>query len=242
MFNLLKAECRQFVKEKVFKLEIILSVIMTAVMIAISFLEDTNVASTMFSGFIVLGFLYPPMCGSIIFADFKQKTINNKIITGHSRWSICLSKIIVAIALWLIVTTIYTSLFSIVGTLFLGGLDVSWNIFYKNMLVVMMGGLFIVSLAFFFSMAIPNEIGLGIATVTTEVIPMSSMFLMEFLSLNEKYTDLLNWIQAVPITKTMMLTIETAPEHIEYSIIITIISTMTFFFGGFLVFQNKDLP
>ena len=78
MFNLLKAECRQFVKEKVFKLEIILSVIMTAVMIAISFLEDTNVASTMFSGFVVLGFLYPPMCGNIIFADFKQKTINNK--------------------------------------------------------------------------------------------------------------------------------------------------------------------
>lgn len=241
MRNLCKVEFKVLFKLKLLYLELVVVFLLAIVMGIVSLLNNESSLSSLFNGMFIISMIYPALGGTFLLTDFKQKTINNKIIAGHSRFNIYTTKLIALTVLYVISIIAYyipATIISFIGPSF----DINWTILFKNFFIVGLAGMFNICMTLFFNMILHAEVGLAVGTIMTEVFSMGSMFLLEFLSLSDKYKTLSEWVAAFPPAKIMMLTMEAAPEHIEYTVVMTLIACTMFFFGGFAIFRTQDLP
>ncbi len=240
MRNLLKTELKLLFKLKLLYYEIGFIVLLAILMGFTSILNDEPPITSFFNGLFIVGMMQPALGGTLLLTDFKQKTINNKIIAGHSRFNIYTAKFISLIVLVALSSLAYGAT-SFIMSLF-DTISINWTIFLKNILVVVMSSFFNVCMMLFFNMILHNEGGLAISTIMAEVFPMGGMFLLEFLTISDNYKTIADWVTAFPPVQTMMLSLEAAPMHIGYTAIMTLISFTIFFFGGFIIFKKQDLP
>ena len=138
MNKLISAGFTRLWKDKVFW---IICIIMFMYGVSLSFKTDVNVPlEGIFFGFVIMGSIPTAVfCGMFVGTEYSNGTIRNKIIVGHSRYSVYFSNLIVnAIASILIAFSYILALF-IVGVPRLGFFQVSAEhiVFYSFAAIMM---------------------------------------------------------------------------------------------------------
>ena len=141
MRNLCKVEFKVLFKLKLLYLELVVVFLLAIVMGIVSLLNNESSLSSLFNGMFIISMIYPALGGTFLLTDFKQKTINNKIIAGHSRFNIYTTKLIALIVLYVISIIAYyipATIISFIGPSF----DINWTILFKNFFIVGLAGMF----------------------------------------------------------------------------------------------------
>ena len=190
-----------------------------------------------FEWIMVLTLLISALGGLYISKDYSQNTIRNKIIVGHDRFSIYLSKQLAITLMYLSCIGLFTLSAIISNSIFIG-MD---NLNIKALFVGILGSLFVVIT---FS-AITTFISMSLKSETGGLMPLLVMFIMMMLSgwipefVKGKAIDIINDI--VPTSQIMLLNISSVDTHPIRHILYSVILTLLFFIGGYTIFKNSDL-
>ena len=177
--------------------------------------------------------------GMLIVQDFRNNTIRNKIIIGHSRTNIYLSNLIVSETVMLIYELAYFVAVLIFGGIILGFKEFpSWDI-CTTLLLTLPVQMAMTALIVFLCNTMKNVGGFVLAITMPYIVNIFS-FALAFLNKHEKAQELVR--EAIPtLQMNIIIGSDGVPEHAVRMVImmvaITIISTV----GGILLFNKSDL-
>ena len=188
------------------------------------------------SGLLVL--LVGITAGMLIVQDFRNNTVRNKIIIGHSRTSIYLTNLIISVVVMLIYEAVFLIFTIVFGGILLGFNDFPSKKIIVNLLLLLPVELAMTSLVVFLCNTMKNVGGFVLSITMHYIVSMFSIALLLF----SKHPKIQEFIQeAVPSFQMDMLGVDGIPEHwLRMMLImfaITIISTL----GGILLFKKTDL-
>ena len=171
--------------------------------------------------------------GSHISKDYIKHTIKNKIIVGHTRFNIYMSKQIAVSFLFLISITLFIGSAIISNLIFIGGID--GDSLLKNLLILFLIVINLSIITVFISMSIKKEIG--------GIIPMFVVFIMTTMSyllskIEGIFGNIINII--IPTSNIMILKSESNLNMI-ISISYLVILSIFFLFYGLRLFEKSDI-
>lgn len=176
--------------------------------------------------------------GLLIIQDFRNNTVRNKIIVGHSRVKIYLANWIVSFTVMLIYEAVYLLVVCIFGGIMLGFREVAPADLTLNIVLLFLIETAMVSIIVFLCMTMRNIGGFVLSISMHYVV---SMFSLGLLALNKhpKIKEII--MEAVPSYQMNLIDITTSPEHPTrmalFMLCIVLISTV----GGILIFKKSDL-
>lgn len=137
MYKLLNANFYRLIKNKIFWLSVIATVIMAFVLFCILDLSN-GIETILFKHIGVSGIFISIFTSLFVGIEYANGTIRNKIIVGHSRIKIYLSNLMMSITVGIILEIIYIVTVFIVGIPICGGLQISTSQFIKILLNIIM--------------------------------------------------------------------------------------------------------
>lgn len=185
----------------------------------------------------VLTLLISAIGGLYISRDYTQNTIRNKIIVGHTRFGIYLSKQIAMTSMYLACALLFMagtiiSNFMFVGTTNLNKEALCIGIFVSVFVVIVLS-----TITTFIAMSIKKETGGLMPLLVMFVMMMLSAWIPEFVE--GKAIDIINDI--LPTSQMMLLNIQTVDSHPIRHILYSLFLSLIFFISGFTIFKNSDL-
>ena len=229
LLTLLYAAANKFISS-----EIALEADDTGVLASMKYYADNLLFSN--DGLMVL--LVGITAGMLIVQDFRNNTIRNKIIIGHSRTKIYLANFIVSVSVMLIYEAVYLLVAFVLGGIMLGFKEVPSQEFFVNLLHLLLIELAMTSLIVFLCTSMKNIGGFVLSISMHYVV---SMFALALLALNKypKAQEIV--VEAVPSYQMNLINTSTMPEHgprmALFMLVITLVSTI----GGILIFNKSDL-
>ena len=199
--------------------------------------NNLPICDGIFEWALVLTLLISALGGLYISRDYTQNTIRNKIIVGHTRFSIYLSKQIAITLMYLVCSGLFM-LFTIFSNfMFIGTENLNKEALWIGLLVSFFVIVTVSIITMFIAMSIKKETGGLMPLLVMFIMMMFSAMAMEFIK-----GDAIEVINDIVPTSQMMLlnlmNVDPHPiRHILYSILISII----FFVSGYLIFKNSDL-
>ena len=184
----------------------------------------------------VLTLLISALGGLYISRDYTQNTIRNKIIVGHTRFSIYLSKQIAVTSMYLACVLLFMVGAIISNTIFVG------NIINKEALLT---GITVSIFVVIVLSAITVFIAMSVKTESGGLIPLLVMFVLMILSawipefVKGKAIDTINDI--IPTSQMMLLNLDTVDSHPVRHILYSILLFLVFFTCGYGIFKRSDL-
>lgn len=176
--------------------------------------------------------------GMLIVQDFRNNTIRNKIIVGHSRTEIYLANLIVSLTVMMIYEAVYLVVAIAFGGLLLGFRDFPNTDIIVNMLLVLPIEMAMTSLIVFLCTSMKNVGGFVLSISMHYIVSMFSLALL-LLHKHPKIMEIVK--EAVPSYQMDLIGNGPIPEHwlrmILFMFGITLISTI----GGILIFKKSDL-
>lgn len=186
---------------------------------------------------LVLTLLISALGGLYISRDYTQNTIRNKIIVGHTRFSIYLSKQIAITSMYLSCSGLFMISTIISNFIFIGTENLNKEALWIGLLVSIFVIITFSVITTFIAMSIKKETGGLMPLLVMFIMMMFSAMGTEFIK--GKSIDVINDI--VPTSQMMLLNlIDVDPNpirHILYSLLISII----FFISGYTIFKKTDL-
>jgi len=185
----------------------------------------------------VLTLLISALGGLYISRDYTQNTIRNKIIVGHTRFGIYLSKQIavatmyLACALLFMASTIVSN-FMFIGTNYLNK-DALWTGIIVSIFVVIV----LSTITTFIAMSVKKETGGLMPLLVMFVMMMLSAWIPEFVK--GKAVDIINDI--VPTSQMILLNLDTVDPHPVRHILYSFLLSLIFFVSGYAIFRKSDL-
>ena len=186
---------------------------------------------------LVLTLLISALGGLYISRDYTQNTIRNKIIVGHTRFSIYLSKQIAITSMYLATSGLFM-LSTIISNFLFIGID---NLNKEALLTGLLVSIFVIItfsiITTFISMSIKKETG--------GLMPLLVMFLMLMFSamgtefIKGKAINVINDI--VPTSQMMLLNLTNVDPHPLKHILYSLLTSIFFFITGYTIFKNSDL-
>ena len=191
----------------------------------------------LFEWTMVLTLLISALGGLYISKDYTQNTIRNKIIVGHTRFSIYLSKQIAVTLMYISCSILYIFSSIISNIMFIGYNNLNKEALLTGILVTIFVIIVLSTITTFIAMTIKKESGGLMPLLVMFVMMMLSAWIPEFVKGNA--IDIINDI--VPTSQMMLLNIQTVDphplRHISYSLLLILV----FFNSGYLIFKNSDL-
>ena len=185
----------------------------------------------------VLTLLISALGGLYISRDYTQNTIRNKIIVGHTRFSIYLSKQIAVTLMYLACSGLFMASSIISNFIFIGTDNLNKEALWTGVLVSIFVIIVLSTITTFIAMSIKKETGGLMPLLVMFVMMMLSAWIPEFVK--GKTIDIINDI--IPTSQMMLLNLETVDpnptRHILYSLLLSLI----FFISGYAIFKNSDL-
>lgn len=177
--------------------------------------------------------------GMLIVQDFRNNTVRNKIIIGHSRTNIYLSNLIVSETVMLIYELAYFVAVLVFGGIILGFKDFPSEDICINLLLTLPVQMAMTALIVFLCNTLKNVGGFVLAITMPYIVNIFS-FALAFLNKHEKAQELVR--EAIPtLQMNIIIGSDGVPEHavrmVVMMVAITIISTV----GGILLFNKSDL-
>ena len=223
------------------KFDIIFTLLIFAILgIMMGIINKVNnlpICDGIFEWALVLTLLISALGGLYISRDYTQNAIRNKIIVGHTRFSIYLSKQIAITLMYLVCSGLFM-LFTIFSNfMFIGTENLNKEALWIGLLVSFFVIVTVSIITMFIAMTIKKETGGLMPLLVMFIMMMFSAMAMEFIK-----GDAIEVINDIVPTSQMMLlnlmNVDPHPiRHILYSILISII----FFVSGYLIFKNSDL-
>lgn len=241
MLNLLKAEFKTLFKWKATWYLLFFALVFGAVTpVFNSVIYEDPTLSGCFEFIYVYMMITSIIAGLFIYRDYAQNTIRNKVVVGHSRISIYLSKVIVTCVLFIFVVSTL-SLSNIVIGLCVGDLDyIDWGVYLQNCGMVLCTAVTISSFVGLLAINIQSPLGAMLPMMFLMALAFFSLIYVAMLMINEQ-TEILNLFQTLPVTSTMMLSETVKPHDITGTVAYTIVLSFLMNAIGVLIFRKIDL-
>ncbi len=178
--------------------------------------------------------------GMLIVQDFRNNTIRNKIIIGHSRVKIYMANWIVSVTVMVIYMIAYLAVSILLGAIILGFEEFPSKAIFINLLHVFFIELAMTSLIVFLCNTMKNVGGFVLAITMHYIVDMFSLSLM-LLNKHEKAQQIIR--EAVPSLQMSIIQQNYTEIHangvrmILFMVAITVVSTV----AGALLFRKSDL-
>ncbi len=185
----------------------------------------------------VLTLLISALGGLYISRDYTQNTIRNKIIVGHTRFGIYLSKQIAITSMYLACALLFMASTIISNYMFVGTTNLNKEALWTGILVSIFVVIVLSTLTTFIAMSIKKETGGLMPLLVMFVMMMLSAWIPEFVK--GKVIDIANDI--IPTSQMMLLNIQTVDPHPIIHILYTLLLSFIFFISGLTIFKNSDL-
>ena len=185
----------------------------------------------------VLSLLISALGGLYISKDYTQNTIRNKIIVGHTRFSIYLSKQIAVTLMYLACTLLFIISAFISNLMFIGINNLNKDALLIGVIVTIFVVITLSNITTFIAMSMKTESG--------GLLPLLVMFMMVVLSawipefVKGKAIDVINDI--VPTSQMILLNLETVDSHSIRHILYSLLLSAIFFTCGAIIFNKSDL-
>ena len=185
----------------------------------------------------VLTLLISALGGLYISRDYTQNTIRNKIIVGHTRFGIYLSKQIAVTAMYLACVGIFITSTIISNFTFIGTNNLNKDALWIGIIVSIFGVIVLSTITTFIAMSIKKETGGLMPLLVMFVMMMLSAWIPEFVK--GKAMDIINDI--VPTSQMILLNLDIVDPHPTRHILYSLLLSLIFFISGFAIFKNSDL-
>ena len=190
-----------------------------------------------FEWVMVLTLLISALGGLYISGDYTQNTIRNKIIVGHTRFSIYFSKQVAMASMYLVFNILFMGASIISNLIFVGKNDLNVKALLIGILVSLFVAVVCSAITTFISMSIKKEMGGLMPLLVMFIMLLFSGWLPEFVK--GKVMDIISDI--VPTSQMMLLNVSTIDPHPVRQILCSIILTIIFFSSGYFIFKKSDL-
>ena len=185
----------------------------------------------------VLTLLISTLGGLYISRDYTQNTIRNKIIVGHTRFSIYLSKQIAITLMYLACILLFMLGVIASNFMFIGTSNLNQEALWVGIIVSICVVIALSTITTFISMSVKSEIGGLMPLLVMFVMMMLSAWIPEFVK--GKAMDIINDI--VPTSQMILLNLDAVDPHPLRHILYSLLLTIIFFISGFTIFKNSDL-
>lgn len=121
MRKLLLAQCSRLLKNKVFWLELLFMFVMGVCSSLMPYLdnvrygEHSRVDDMLFNYIILMGLCTPVFCSLFSGTEYSDGTIRNKLIVGHTRWSVYCSSLLVSLLASVFVALAFVLPYTVLG-------------------------------------------------------------------------------------------------------------------------------
>ncbi len=177
--------------------------------------------------------------GMLIVQDFRNNTIRNKIIIGHSRTNIYLSNLIVSETVMLIYELAYFVAVLIFGGIILGFKEFPSEDICINLLLTLPVQMAMTALIVFLCNTMKNVGGFVLAITMPYIVNIFS-FALAFLNKHEKAQELVR--EAIPsLQMNIIIGSDGVPEHAARMVVLMVAITIISTVGGILLFNKADL-
>ena len=191
----------------------------------------------LFEWTMVLALLISALGGLYISRDYTQNTIRNKIVVGHTRFNIYLSKQIAVTLMYLACSGLFMASSIISNGIFVGINNINKNAIFVGILVSIFVIIVFSVITTFISMSIKKESGGLIPLLVMFIMMMLSAWIPEFVT--GKAINIINDI--VPTSQMIMLNIKVVDPYPIRHIIYSLLLSTIFFTCGYIIFKNSDL-
>ena len=177
--------------------------------------------------------------GLLIVQDFRNNTIRNKIIVGHSRTNIYLASLIVSIT----VAVIYQFAFWLtvigLGSILMGFNEFPSKAIFVNMFVALVIQLTFTAVIVFLCNSMKNIGGFVISLTMHYIVSMLSAFLLFVKS--EKVQELITELVPSYQVNIVEYGYTEVPEHLPVILLADLAIIVVTTIGGILIFNKSDL-
>lgn len=177
--------------------------------------------------------------GMLIVQDFRNNTIRNKIVIGHSRTNIYLSNLIVSETVMLIYELAFFVAVLIFGGIILGFKEFPSEDIIINLLLTLPVQMAMTALIVFLCNTMKNVGGFVLSITMTYIVNIFS-FALQFLNKHEKAQELVR--EVIPsLQMNLILSSDGVPEHAARMVVLMVAITIISTVGGILLFNKADL-
>ena len=185
----------------------------------------------------VLTLLISALGGLYISRDYTQNTIRNKIIVGHTRFGIYLSKQIAVTTMYLACALLFMAGSVISNFMFIGTDNLNKEALCIGIIVSIFVVIVLSTITTFIAMSVKKETGGLMPLLVMFVMMMLSAWIPEFVK--GKAINIINDI--VPTSQMILLNLDTVDPHPTRHILYSLLLSLIFFLGGYAIFKNSDL-
>lgn len=215
-------------------------IIFTTFGIIIGIINKVNNSLTcegIFEWSLVLMLLISALGGLYISRDYTQNTIRNKIIVGHTRFSIYLSKQIAITSMYLVCSGLFMISTIVSNFIFIGTENLNKEALWIGLLVSIFVAITFSSITTFIAMSIKKETGGLIPLLVMFIMMMFSAMGTEFI--DGKAIEIIN--DVVPTSQMMLLNLMNVDSHPIRHVLYSLLTSVMFFISGYAIFKKSDL-
>ena len=237
MSKLIKIELKNIFSKFDIKSSMLIFILFGFIMGVINKGTDAGFCDGIFEWSMTLAILLSALGGLYISRDYTQNTIRNKIIVGHSRFSIYFSKQLAVTSMYLVCIALFMASTIISNYLFIGADNVNKNALTTGILVSFFAIIVFSTITTFIAMSVKTETGGLMPLLVLFVMMMLSAWIPEFVK--GKTIDIINDI--VPTSQMILLNLDAVVPHPARHILYSLLLSLIFFISGFAMFKNSDL-
>lgn len=186
---------------------------------------------------LVLTLLISALGGLYISRDYTQNTIRNKIIVGHTRFSIYLSKQIAITSMYLTCSGLFMISTIVSNFMFIGTENLNKEALWTGVLVSIFVIVTFSSITTFIAMSIKKETGGLMPLLVMFIMMMFSAMGTEFI--DGKAIEIIN--DVVPTSQMMLLNLTNVDSHPIRHVLYSLLTSVMFFISGYAIFKKSDL-
>ena len=152
-------------------------------------MEYSNADGLIFIGVLYLMFAMSILIGLFVGTEYSEGTIRNKLIVGHTRENIYLSKLMVCAAADIMIYILYILVVLVLGEIFINGTTMKASEILFFTLADTAAVLAITALLLVISMSVQNKAAGSICLLTTLIMFFATLTIAQRLSAPEYYDD-----------------------------------------------------
>ena len=237
MSKLIRVELKNIFSKFDIKSTLLIFTIFGIVMGITNKANNTPTCEGIFEWGLVLTLLISALGGLYISRDYTQNTIRNKIIVGHTRFSIYLSKQIAITSMYLACSGLFMLSTIISNFMLIGTENLNKEALWTGLLVSIFVIITFSIITTFIAMTIKKETGGLMPLLVMFIMMMFSAMGTEFIK--GKAMDVINDI--VPTSQMMLLNLMNVDPHPIRHILYSLLTSVIFFVSGYAIFKNSDL-
>lgn len=237
MINLIKVELSTIFKRFDIKMTIIICMFLGIYLGIMNNINETIFCEGIFEWVLILCLFLSALSGLYISRDYTQNTIRNKVIVGHSRLNIYLSKQLAVTTFYLVSILLYILTMTITNYILIGSNNINLDAFKIGIVITIFSTIAISTITTIISMSSKTEVGGLMPLLILFILFIFSALGMEIFD-KEMMTSI---NEILPTGQIMLLNLIEKTTNSTKMILSSITISLSCITSGYLIFKNSDL-